>query len=170
MEIPTLETERLTLRALRVDDFEPYHAMCSDPAVMEFIGQGKLSTPLESWRQIAAILGHWHLRGYGSWALEEKNTGRLVGRCGFINPETWPELEIGWALVREYWGRGYATEAARAALDYGRSGFGFGRVISLIHAKNTRSAAVAQRLGAVWEREIEFFDQPVQVYVYRLRD
>ena len=161
-----LETDRLLLRMFRSDDAEAYHAICSDPEMMEFLGDGKPLSRLEAWRQMAAILGHWQLRGYGSWALQEKSTGKLVGRVGFINPETWPELEIGWALGRESWGRGYATEAARAALEYGRKAFGFGRVMSLIDERNVRSRGVASRLGAVREREIEFLGKTVSVYAY----
>jgi len=164
-----LETDRLLLRMFRDDDLDAYHAMCSDPEVMEFIGDGKALTQLEAWRQMAAILGHWQLRGYGSWVLEEKASGRLVGRAGFINPATWPELEIGWALARECWGHGYATEAARAILAHGRSVFHFSRVISLIAPQNIRSIRVAERLGATAEREIEFFSKTVRVYAYDLR-
>ena len=161
-----IETERLRLRMFRHEDIDAYHVMCSDAVVMEFVGEGKPLTRLEAWRQMAAILGHWQLRGYGSWALEEKSSGRLVGRAGFINPETWPELEIGWALARETWGRGYATEAASAALVYGRRTFDFGRVISLIHARNTRSARVAERLGGRCQSEIAFLGKTLNVYAY----
>lgn len=162
----TLETGRLRLRMFRNDDIDAYHAMCSDPEVMQFMADGKPLTRLEAWRQMAAILGHWQLRGYGSWVLEEKSSGRLIGRAGFINPETWPALEIGWALARESWGRGYATEAARAVLDYGRARLGIARVISLIHPQNTRSVGVAERLGGRRDTEIEFFGKTVDVYVY----
>ena len=162
------ETDRLLLRMFRSDDAEAYHAICSDPEVMEFLGDGKRLSRLEAWRQMAVMLGHWQLRGYGSWALPEKSTGRLAGRVGFINPDTWPELEIGWALGRESWGRGYATEAARAALEYGRKAFGFGRVMSLIDERNVRSRGVAVRLGAVREREIQFLGKTLSMYVYPL--
>ena len=165
----SLETERLLLRMFRNDDFEAYHAMCGDTEVMEFIGDGKALTRLEAWRQIAAMLGHWQLRGYGSWALEEKSSGRLLGRAGFINPEGWPELEIGWMLGRESWGRGYATEAARAALEHGRSAFGFTRVTSLIAPQNIRSIRVAERIGGREESGIEFLGKTLRVYGYDLR-
>ena len=95
-----LETERLRLRMFRDDDLDAYFAICSDPEVMEFIGQGKTMNRLDTWRQIAVMLGHWYLRGYGSWAVEEKASGKLVGRVGFINPAGWPGLELGWALGR----------------------------------------------------------------------
>ena len=161
-----LETERLVLRMFREEDLEPYLAICSDPEVMEFIGQGKTLNRLDTWRQIAVMLGHWQLRGYGSWAVEEKASGELVGRVGFINPADWPGLEIGWALSRASWGLGYATEAARAALQYGFSALGFPRVISLIHAENTRSIRVSERIGGAPDGATELLGMRVLVYAY----
>ncbi|HEX2268150.1 MAG TPA: GNAT family N-acetyltransferase [Pyrinomonadaceae bacterium] len=84
-----LETDRLILRMWREDDFEQYAAMCADPEVMRFLG-GKTFEPLEAWRHLAFIVGHWQLRGYGHWAVEEKASGELVGRIGFLNPEAGP--------------------------------------------------------------------------------
>ena len=161
-----LETDRLVLRMFANDDLDGYHAICSDAEVMEFIGQGKTMTRLETWRHIAMMLGHWQLRGYGSWAIEEKRSGKLVGRVGFIHPEGWPGLEIGWALARGTWGLGYATEAARAALEHGFGVFGFSRVISLIHRENTRSIRVAERLSGVEEGTTELLGMRVLVYAY----
>ena len=161
-----LETDRLVLRMFGNDDLEAYHAICADPEVMEFIGLGKMMTRMETWRHMATMLGHWQLRGYGSWAVEEKTTGKLVGRVGFIHPADWPGLEIGWALARQSWGFGYATEAARAALEHGFRVFGFSRVISLIHSENTRSVRVAERLGAVPDGTTELLGMRVLVYAY----
>ena len=161
-----LETDRLVLRMFVDEDLGAYYSICSDPDVMEFIGQGKTMNRLDTWRQIAVMLGHWQLRGYGSWAIEEKTSGKLVGRVGFINPADWPGLEIGWALGRSSWGRGYATEAARAALQYGFRTFGFSRVISLIHRENARSIRVSERLGGVEDGATELLGMRVLVYAY----
>ena len=163
-----LETERLVLRMFGNDDLAAYHAICSDSEVMEFIGQGKTMTRIEAWRHLATVLGHWQLRGYGSWAVEEKSSGKLIGRVGFINPADWPGLELGWALGRASWGLGYATEAARAALEHGFCVFGFTRVISLIHRENTRSVRLAERLGAVADGTTELLGIRVLVYAYPL--
>ena len=114
--------------------------------------------------QMARILGHWQIRGYGEWALEEKSSARFVGRVGFIYPDGWPGFEIGWALMRDSWGKGYATEGARRALQYGFGELGRGHVISLIHPDNLRSAAVATRIGERHERTIDFLDQEIHVY------
>src|SRR5262245_54973412 len=115
----TLETDRLALRMLREPDFESYAAMCADPEVMRYIGDGQALVRAMACRNLAMMIGHWSLRGYGLWAVEERTTGALVGRVGFWNPDGWPGFELGWMLRRSSWGQGYATEAARAVLRIG---------------------------------------------------
>ena len=159
-----LETERLILRMFREDDFETYAKICADPEVMRYLGEGKPYTRLEAWRHMAFLVGHWHLRGYGHWAVEEKASGQLVGRIGFLNPEGWPGFEIGWTLARECWGKGYATEGARRALEYAFTDMNRDHVISLIHPENRASNRVAERLGEKLEGEAEVFGKQVSVY------
>ena len=159
----TLETERLLLRMWRADDFEPFAAMCEDPEVMRYL-LGKIMTRHEAWRSMAFHVGHWQLRGYGHWAVEEKSSGRFVGRVGFLNPEGWPGFEIGWTLARDCWGRGYATEGARAALGHAFTEMGREHVISLIHPDNAASIRVAERLGEKLEGETDLFGTHVLIY------
>jgi len=143
----TLESDRLTLRMLRESDIDAYAEMCGDPEVMRYIGDGQpLARPM-AWRNLAMMVGHWALRGYGPWAAEERASGVLVGRIGFWNPDGWPGFELGWTLRRAYWGRGYATEGARAALRFAFTQLGQPHVISLIHPENAASIRVAERLG-----------------------
>ncbi len=151
----TLETSRLLLRQFRQSDLDSYAEICADEEVMRYIGEGRALTRIEAWRNMAVILGHWQLRGYGLWAIEEKASGLLVGRAGFFNPEGWPGFEIGWLLGRSHWGRGFATEAARAALDQAFSTLDRTRVISLIRPGNHRSIRVAERLGEKYEATID---------------
>ena len=158
-----LESENLILRQFRESDMDDFAALCADAEVMRFLG-GTPFTRLDTWRQLARILGHWQLRGYGEWALEEKVSGRFVGRVGFIYPDGWPGFEIGWALARDSWGKGYATEGARRALEHGFGVLGRERIISLIHPDNLRSAAVATRIGERHETTIDFLDQEIHVY------
>lgn len=162
-EVKRIETERLLLREWRESDFESYARICSDEDVMRYLN-GKPFTRLEAWRHMAFIIGHWQLRGYGHWAVEEKSSGELIGRLGFLNPEGWPEFEIGWTLAKEKWGRGYATEGARAALDYAFSELDRQHVISLIHPDNKASIAVAKRLGETLEGETTLMGIGVQIY------
>ena len=159
----TLETERLLLRQWREDDFEEYARICSDPEVMRFLG-GKPFSRLEAWRHMAFQVGHWQLRGYGHWAVEEKATGRLAGRMGFLNPEGWPGFEAGWTLARGCWGRGYATEGARRMLEHAFTEMNREHVISLIHPENRASIRVAERLGEKVEGQTEVLGIPVLIY------
>ena len=163
----TLETQRLVFRLFTEKDLDPYAAMCADAEVMRFLG-GRPMNRGESWRQVATMLGHWQLRGYGMWALEERQTGIFVGRVGFIDPPGWPGFELGWALARPFWGRGLAFEAAQTALDHAFLRLGRDHVISLVHPDNTRSLRLAERLGEKFERTIDFFGDEVGVYgIYR---
>ena len=167
MDVPEIETERLRLRAFRNEDLDAYAAMCADPEVMRYLGTGATLSRADTWRSMAGFLGHWALRGHGMWALEEKATGTLVGRAGFLEPEGWPGFELGWTLGRPYWGRGFATEAARRALAYAFAELDRDRVISLIRPANTPSMRVAERLGEVRAGEIELLGGPCYVYEVR---
>ncbi len=148
----TLETPRLLLRPFREDDLDAYAALCADPEVMRYLGDGRPLDRVGAWRQMAFFLGHWHLRGFGIWAATLKETVALVGRIGLFRPEGWPGLEVGWVLGRPWWGQGLATEGARAALDFAFTRLRAERVLSVIHPDNTRSIRVAERLGECFER------------------
>ena len=164
MNVPReLQTERLVLRPFRDADLDAYAEIKADPEVMRFLG-GKPYDRAETWRHMAVTLGHWALRGYGVWALEEKVSGALVGRAGLNDYEGWPGLEVAWTLGRPYWGRGFATEAARAALEQAFTTLGRDSVISLIDAENTASIRVAERLGAVREGPQPLLGTIVQRY------
>jgi len=158
-----LETERLILRMFRKEDFEAYAKLTSDPDVMRFIG-GKPFDRFEAWRHMASLVGHWYLIGYGHWAVEEKASGKLVGRIGFLNPPDWPGFELGWTLAREFWGKGYATEGARRAMGYGFNELDQPHIISLIHPDNKASIRVAERLGEKVEGTTQLFGNEVLVY------
>jgi RimJ/RimL family protein N-acetyltransferase len=164
MSAPRLETERLVLRMFRQDDLEPYAAMCADPEVMRYLGDGKTLDRANAWRQLAMILGHWQLRGYGLFALEEKATGALVGRAGIFEPEGWPGFELGWMLRRPSWGKGYATEAARRVLRHAFAEMGREHLISLIREGNAPSIRVAERLGERLQGRAVIFGQEALVY------
>jgi RimJ/RimL family protein N-acetyltransferase len=167
VNIPELETPRLRLRAWRNDHLDAYAPMCADAEVMKYIGTGATQTRAEAWRAMASFLGHWQLRGYGMWALERKDSGVLVGRAGFIEPEGWPGFELGWLLGRSHWGNGYAIEAARAALDWARTALRRDRVISLIRPGNDRSVRVALALGSTLAGEVELLGGKALVYEWR---
>ena len=147
-EIPTLLTEHLRLRSFRDSDLDDYAAMYADREVLRYLSCGM--TPWEpdrSWRQMAFGLGHWQLRRCGMWAVEDRETGAFLGTVGFAEPAGWPGCELAWALARRWWGHGYATEGAQAALTYGFTVLEKERIVSFIHPENRASIRVAERIG-----------------------
>lgn len=164
VEVPSVDTERLRLRPWRDDDLDAYAAISADPQVMRHLGHGGALSRPDAWRQMAMFTGHWQLKGFGTWAVEEKDTGHFVGRIGLHEPEGWPGVEVGWTLAREVWGRGYASEGGRAALQYAWDVLRARHVISLIIPENTASIRVAERLGETFEREWVINEIPVHIY------
>ena len=152
MDIPVLETERLILREFRGDDFEPMAEFYADP-ISSFYG-GPCGSE-DTWRNFAMYPGHWSLRRYGPWALEEKSTGAFVGLSGLWFPEGWPEPEITWALLPRHHRTGYATEAAHRTLVAAYQDFEWPTAVSVIALPNTASARVAERLGATLDGTVE---------------
>lgn len=164
MKVPVIETQRLRLRELREDDAEAYVRMCADPEVMRYVSGDPLSAD-DAWRQLAMLVGHWTLRGFGMWAVETRE-GEFVGRVGLHFPLGWPEREIGWALARPCWGHGYAFEAAAAARDHAFRGLGWQRLVSYIHPENARSIRLAERLGGRRAGETDLRGHRVLVFAY----
>ena len=163
----TLETPRLRLRMFRQADFDAYADMLADPQVARYLSHGQPLSSSEAWRHMAMLLGHWQLLGFGPWAVEECASGELVGRIGPYFPAGWPGLELAWTIRRQSWGRGYATEGARAALAYVFKQMGRDRVISLIRPRNTASIRVAEKLGQRLQDRMEFYGQEALVYGIR---
>jgi RimJ/RimL family protein N-acetyltransferase len=163
IDIPVLETERLRLRGWRDEDLGAFAQFCASEATARFVGG--VSDRAGAWRRMAAQAGHWQLRGYGSWVLEEKAGGGFIGYCGLWNPEGWPEPEIMWGLVADRHGRGFATEAARCARGYAYERLGWTTAISCIAADNVPSLQVAGRLGAKYECTVDV--GPYRFGIYR---
>jgi RimJ/RimL family protein N-acetyltransferase len=152
LPIPVLETHRLRLRALSANDLPDDVAFFATEA-SRFVGGPR--SRIEVWKHLAAMIGHWVLRGYGFWSVEDRKTGTYCGRVGLFNPEGWPEPEIGWSLMAAATGKGYATEAAAAARAHAYGTLGWTTAISLIAPDNRASKAVARRLGASFERDFD---------------
>lgn len=158
-DIPTVATARLRLRPHRLDDFEACAALWGDPAVTRFIG-GKPHTREEAWSRLLRYAGHWSLLGFGFWAIEEKSTGDYIGEVGFayFHREIEPpitEPEMGWVLATRAHGKGYATEAVRAALGRQPSF----QPVCLIHPENLASIRVAEKCGFSERRRVIYRGQ-----------
>lgn len=145
-EGPVLETERLILRVPKVSDFDAFAAMNTDGDNMRFIG-GTLPRAA-AWRKFLQMPGAWMLQGFAMFSIIEKSSGRWLGQLGPWQPEGWPGTEVGWGLDRSAQGKGYATEAGLAAVDWAFNSLGWTTVIHSIHPDNIASQALARRLGA----------------------
>jgi RimJ/RimL family protein N-acetyltransferase len=175
-----IETERLVLRVPRLDDADAAFEFLADPEVMRYLGgetvpRANVPAVIEKW------LGRWEANGFGPFMIERREDGAFVGRAGLIVWDTrdwrnttladageYAQPELGWALAREHWGHGYATEAARAVREWARQERGIGRLISLIHPENVRSQRVAGRLGARAAGTVTLLDSgPAVVWVHR---
>jgi len=143
---PVLETDRLILRVPQAEDFEAWAAFAADEEVNRYLGGGA-GRP-QAWRGMCQMTGAWVVRGFSMFSVIEKSSGRWIGRLGPWQPEGWPGTEVGWGLLREAWGKGYATEGAAAAIDWAFEHLGWTEVIHTIDPQNVASQEVARRLGS----------------------
>lgn len=146
MSAPTLETERLVLRSIEERDLDGWARLVGDPESARFIG-GPVARSV-AWRSMATMAGSWTLKGFGMFSVVEKSSGKWIGRLGPWQPEGWPGTEVGWGLIKEAWGKGYAAEGATAAIDWAFENLGWTNVIHTIDPQNLASIALAERLGS----------------------
>lgn len=164
--IPVLTSERLVLRGFTADDFPHLAALWGDAAVTRFVG-GKPSNADDSWRRLLSIAGHWALLGFGFWLVEEQQTGRFVGQVGLARlnrglGQRFDDVpEIGWVLASWSHGKGYATEAARAALAWGERELGMTRAVCMIDPANEGSLRVAAKCRFMRFAETSYKESPV---------
>lgn len=159
----SIQTPRLHLRQFEHNDWPSLHEHYCDPECTKFTF-GRALTEGESWRAMSSMLGHWTLRGYGPFAAVEVATGKVIGAVGLWYPNDWPEPEIKWALSRAFWGKGYASEAVRAIQGPAFLHFGMKAPISFINSENEASLRLAQAVGAMHEKTVDFRGSPWQIY------
>jgi RimJ/RimL family protein N-acetyltransferase len=147
LDAPRIETPRLILRPPQLEDFERWASFSEDPVATRFVG-GAVPRAM-AWRTLMSMAGAWALTGVAMFSVIEKSSGRWVGRLGPWKPEGWPGTEVGWSLHPDAWGKGYATEGARAAMDYAFDVLGWNEVIHCIDPENIPSQRVALALGSV---------------------
>lgn len=162
-----IETDRLVLRPVAPQDVEAHCAMMMDPKIAKFLTPNqKPRSKAEEWRAFATLLGHWRIRGFGFFSVFEKASGAWAGRVGPWMPEGWPGLECGWSVAHPFWGRGYAPEAAIAAIGWTFEQFpNIDRIISIIDPENANSQAVARKIGEAKTGEIfRFLDFKLDIW------
>ena len=168
----SITTERLSLRAHRAEDFDDMHAMWSDPAVTRHIG-GIAFSREEVWARLLRYAGIWSLFGYGMWAVRERASGDFVGDVGFLNlcravvPPFGDRPELGFVLAPKAQGQGYATEAARAALEWGDRAWGDRETMCMIAPENSPSIRIAVKLGYRETSRSDYMGDPVILFARR---
>jgi RimJ/RimL family protein N-acetyltransferase len=167
-QAPLIETERLLLRPWRKDDFRPYHALLQHPDVHRHFGPQPMGAE-ECWRRLTAAVGGWQLNGFGTWAVERKEDGRLVGNVGAftawrdLEPEFGEEPEMGWIFAAETHGQGIASEACRATLGWIEANLQPTNIWAIIAPANAPSMKLAQRLGFEQLHETSYHGDPTVV-------
>jgi len=167
----TIETARLVMRLHELGDFDASAAMWADPEVVRYIS-GVPATREQSWARILRYSGHWTLLNYGYWLVEERETGEFVGEVGFadyhraMQPSLDGMPELGWVLARSAQGKGYATEAVRAALCWGETHFAPStQIASMIAPENVASVRVAKKCGFRFWQDARYQNDPVLLYI-----
>ena len=159
--IPYLHTERLLLREYRRDDFDAFAAHLADPVSAAHLVPADRHA---AWRIFCSQAGLWLIDGAGWWAVEEKETGRLVGNVGAFFREESTVMELGWNTYRAFGGQGFANEAAAAVVNYALESRREPKVQALIASTNESSLRVARRLGLVYEADTEIYGKAVGIY------
>ncbi|WP_189437488.1 GNAT family N-acetyltransferase [Pseudovibrio japonicus] len=163
LPIPRIETERLILRTWLERDFECLTSIFCNEATAKYVGGARSEATV--WRQMATLMGHWHLRGYTVFAVERKEDGQTIGYAGPWYPLDWPEPEMGYGFRAEAHGKGYASEAVLAALQYAYDELGWKTAISLIDVRNEGSRSLAKRLGAQHESNLSLPEKtPAEIW------
>jgi RimJ/RimL family protein N-acetyltransferase len=176
--VVSLQTDRLVLRAPVPGDAETLAPMYADPEVMRYVGDGRTLTRAETERSVRRMIERWEADGFGLFTTVRKEDGAVIGRVGLLvwNTDTWEpttraqgaevptEVEVGYTLGRDFWGCGYATEAAGAVRDYALGRLGAERLIALIIHGNTASENVARKLGLGYERDIMLGRREAQLF------
>ena len=167
---PTLETERLRLRAHRAEDHAAMSAISADPVVTRYLG-ARAFTLEESWARMLRFPGLWQLLGYGYWAIEDKLTERYIGHIGYadykrdIKPSIDGMPELGWVLASDIHGRGYATEALQAVLGWGDAHLGEHVASCIISPDNIASIKLATKVGFRFSQEAIFHEHVIHIFV-----
>lgn len=165
---PILTTERLVLRGPKRSDLPEFTRFMTSAPSME--AQGATITTEQAWFGFLTGIGHWHWHGFGFFIVTLKQTGHPVGRVGLIKHSNWPDVELAWHLFEGAEGKGFATEAAMAVKKWACEDLGFDRLYSYIDVANTRSQAVARRLGAVTDGRRASHEPEAEVWAHSIEN
>ena len=160
--MPSIETHRLLLRMMRADDLDHLASLLSDPDVVKYVGDGQPAGREEAARALESIIKHWETHGFGRWAVVDKSSGEFIGFGGLRSLFGTPE--IVYHLAKAHWGKGYASEMARAALRFGFEERGFDRIVAIIKPQNAASIRVLDKVGLRFEKHARYYEIDVVQY------
>lgn len=164
MKAPEIETNRLRLRSFRPEDLADLHLVFGDAEVMRYISGGKARSLEETGKGLARTIDGWQSLGFGFWAVTIKGSDKMIGYCGFMFLEGTPEIELAYGLAKPYWGSGFATEAARACLQYGFAEMKLERIVGVVNPGNAASQRVLEKLGMKYTRDVRHYDADLMYY------
>ena len=163
--MPSIETDRLLLRMIRADDLDHLAALLSDPEVVKYVGDGKPTGREEAGRALESIIRHWQTHGFGRWAVIDKQSGEFIGFGGLRSLFGTPE--VVYHLAKAHWGKGFATELARASLRFGFDERGHDRIVAITKPPNAASIHVMDKLGMHFEKNARYYE--IDVVQYEIR-
>jgi RimJ/RimL family protein N-acetyltransferase len=158
----SIETPRLLLRMFRPDDLDDLAALFADPDVMRYVGDGRPATREEAEAALQSILGHWQRRGYGRWVVVDKETDEFIGFGGLRS--LFGTVELVYHLAKAHWGKGFATELARASLRYGFEEHRCDRIVAVAKPPNAASIHVMEKIGMHYEKHTNYYNIDVVQY------
>lgn len=162
--MPEIETDRLILRPLLLGDLDEMAAIRADPQVMRYIDRGAVHTREQVLKSLHRSEKLWNERGLGRWGVRRKESETLMGWCGLFPLDETEEIEIGYGFAREFWGHGYATEAAAACLRHGFEFLELGRIVAVAYNENTASLRVLEKIGMRFEKRGHYYGAELPYY------
>ena len=159
--MPEIETARLQLRQFTLDDFDDLFRLYSDPEVMRYLS---LRTREQTQASLCKHIQHWQEHNFGMYAVIDKQSGNMIGRCGLGFLDNTPEVELGYVFDKSYWNMGLATEASKATLNYGFEEVKLNRIVAIAKPENIASVRVIQKVGMKYEKDAHFYNVDVVYY------
>ncbi|MEC4814275.1 MAG: GNAT family N-acetyltransferase [Scytonema sp. PMC 1069.18] len=166
-----LQIDDFTMRPFQISDLDALAAIWSDPVVTQFLpSRGARISRENVEKALISFIEHWNTYGYGVWAIEENLSSQMIGYCGLRYLDEMNDIEVLYGLAKDYWGRGIATKAVKAAIDFGLSKSGLRRIIALALPENRASVRVMEKAGFEYEKKIHCFGLDGICYVIHQKD
>jgi [ribosomal protein S5]-alanine N-acetyltransferase len=159
-----LQTDRLRLRPYRPNDVTPMRAVFGDPEVMRFSQSGGDKSLEETAARVQKLIDHQTKFGFSLWVVEDRATGAILGDCGLKQLEDGPEIEVGYRFAKAHWGRGYATEAAAASVEYGFIKLELSRIVAVVDPVNVASCRVIEKIGLPYQHRAHYYGRQLNYY------